>query len=428
MEKKTYLMEKGFSLTESLKELIANLSFPGVTTGLIGALFSSMGPGMIVMNAAKQGKLPDNIAVSWIFAIFFFAGLATMFISLYYRTPVVIAYSIPGAVLIGKYLAGGGNIYEAVGVYLVIAIIVLLLTGTGVIKKVIEHIPVPVMLGMVAGVLLSFGINTFSSALKMPSIYGVMVGIFFIWYYFKGLSSKIPGVVVSLVAGALMLKVSGLTKPVPVVWEVAKPVLVFPQFSIKSAIELGIPLFFMVVGVQNIQAVGVLLSRGYNPPVNAMYTVPSVTTFFNAVFAGHTAVTAGPSTAICSSDIAGRKEYRWIASFFEGVFWVIIGLLAKVGVESANLAPAEFMQVVAGLAMFEVFISAFEGAFSQKFRKGAMVSFFVAASNISLLNIGAPFWAIIFGLLVSVVAEKEDFKLTILSKKDNGRAASVVGQ
>ncbi|MGB9804715.1 benzoate/H(+) symporter BenE family transporter, partial [Desulfofundulus sp.] len=129
------------------------------------------------------------------------------------------------------------------------------------------------------------------------------------------------------------------------------------------------------------------------------------------------AVTAGPSTAICSSDIAGKKEYRWVASFFEGVFWVIIGLLAKVGVESAKLAPKEFMQVVAGLAMFEVFISAFEGAFSQKFRKGAMVAFFVAASNISLLNIGAPFWAIIFGVLVSLVTEREDFSLNLVSEK-----------
>ncbi|MGB9804451.1 benzoate/H(+) symporter BenE family transporter, partial [Desulfofundulus sp.] len=282
-----FLVEKGFSITESFKELFKNLSFPGLTTGLIGALFSSMGPGMIVMNAAKQGKLSDDIAVSWIFAIFFFAGLATMFMSLYYRTPVVIAYSIPGSVLIGKYLASGGSIYEAVGVYIAIAVIVLVLTGTGAIKNVIKCIPVPIMLGMVAGVLLSFGLNAFSSALTVPSIYGIMLAIFFVWYYFKGLSSKIPGVVVAMIVGAILIKVSGLSKAVPITWEIAKPVVIFPEFNFKSLIELGVPLFFMVVGVQNIQAIGVLLSRGYNPPVNAMYTVPSVVTFFNAFFAGH---------------------------------------------------------------------------------------------------------------------------------------------
>ncbi len=304
------LMEKGVNIGESIKELVKNISIPGVTTGLIGALFSSMGPGMIVMSAAKEGKLPDNIAVSWIFAIFFFAGLATMFISLYYRTPIVIAYSIPGLVLIGKYLASGGNIYEAVGVYIAIAIVVLILTTTGVIKTVIEHIPTPIMLGMVAGVLLSFGLNAFTSALTTPAVYGIIVAVFFIWYFFKRLSSKIPAVVILLIVGVILLKVNGLTKSVPLAWEIAKPVFVAQHFSVKSLIALGIPLFFMVVGVQNIQAVGVLLSRGYKSPINAMYTVPSIVTFFYALCGGHTAVTAGPSTAICSGDIAGKKEYR----------------------------------------------------------------------------------------------------------------------
>ncbi len=92
------------------------------------------------------------------------------------------------------------------------------------------------------------------------------------------------------------------------------------------------------------------------------------------------------------------------------MFWVVVGLLAKVGVESAKLAPKEFMQVIAGLAMFEVFISVFEGSFSHKFRRGAMVAFFVAATNISLFKIGAPFWAIVFGVLVSLITEKEDFR------------------
>lgn len=415
------LMEKGYSLAESIGELFKNLSFPGVTTGLIGALFSSMGPGMIVMNAAKQGKLPNEVAVSWIFIIFLMGGLATMFMALYYRTPVVIAWSIPGAVLIGKYLAGGGTIYQAAGVYMTVALVVLLLTATGAIKAVIEHIPVPIMLGMVGGVLLSFGINAFGNAMKLPAVYGVMILVFALWYYFKGLSSKIPGVVVAMIVGAVLLKINGMTKSIPVAWEVARPVFVSPEFSLKSIVELGIPLFFMVVGVQNIQAVGVLLSRGYTPPVNAMYTVPSAITFVNALFCGHTGVTAGPSTAICSSDIAGPKEHRWIAAFFEGVFWVSIGLLAKIGVESAKLAPAEFMQVVAGLAMFEVFSSVFEIAFSQKFRKGALVAFFVAAANISLLNIGAPFWAIVFGVLMSLITERDHF--AFVAKKKAAEAA-----
>ncbi|MDA8235653.1 MAG: DUF111 family protein [Clostridia bacterium] len=61
--------------------------------------------------------------------------------SLYYRTPVVIAFSIPGSVLIGKYLQSGGDIYYAVGVYFAISILVLVLTATGVIKVLIKGRP-----------------------------------------------------------------------------------------------------------------------------------------------------------------------------------------------------------------------------------------------------------------------------------------------
>nr|MDA8227643.1 benzoate/H(+) symporter BenE family transporter [Desulfitobacterium hafniense] len=254
------LLEKPYKVGESLKELTQNLSFPGLTTGLIGATFSaSVGLGIII-SVAKDGKLPDALAISWIFAVFLFGGLATTVISTLYRTPVVIAWSIPGAVLIGKYLTSGGTIYQAAGTYIVIAIVVLILTATGAIKKLIDHIPVPIMLGMVGGVLLSYGIGAFANGMKVPAVYGVMVLVFFVWQFFRSLSSKIPSVVVAAIVGIIMLKVMGMTKSVPITWAIASPVFITPQFSLSSLLTLGVPLFFMVVGVQNIQAIGVLLS------------------------------------------------------------------------------------------------------------------------------------------------------------------------
>lgn len=57
-------MEKGYNIFESLKLVFTNLNFPRLTTGLIGALFSSMSPGMIVMSAAKDGQLTDIFGFS----------------------------------------------------------------------------------------------------------------------------------------------------------------------------------------------------------------------------------------------------------------------------------------------------------------------------------------------------------------------------
>ncbi len=195
MEPKVQMLEPGFSLAKSFTELAKNISFPGVTTGLIGATFSASIGLAIVMSVSREGGLDESMAVSWIFASFLFAGLATMYVSLQTKQPIVIAWSIPGELLVGKYLATGGNVHAAAGAYIAISIAVLVLTATGLIKRVIEHIPVPIMLGMVAGVLLNYGIGAFRNSMTDIPVYGSMIAVYFIWLSIKRLSSLIPAVV-----------------------------------------------------------------------------------------------------------------------------------------------------------------------------------------------------------------------------------------
>ena len=73
--------------------------------------------------------------------------------------------------------------------------------------------------------------------------------------------------------------------------------------------------------------------------------------------------------------------------------------------------------------MFDVFGSAFKGAFSGQFKSGAVVAFFVAITNMSILNIGAPFWAIVFGVLTSLVVERMDF--LYFKKAENDKIETV---
>lgn len=219
-----------------------------------------------------------------------------------------------------------------------------------------------------------------------------------------------PPIVVSMIVGAVLLSTSGLLKPVPLIIEFAKPEFILPTLSWKAVLNISVPLFFLVIGVQNIQAVGVLLAEGYKPPINAMYLVPSIGAFVNGLIGAHPAVTAGPSTAICSSSAAGeRKDMRFIAAFWEGVFWFLFALSAGIAVHAVKIVPPEFTAVLAGLAMFDVFGSAFKGSFTGQFKSGAVVAFFVAITNLSILNIGAPFWAIVLGVVVSLVVERNDF-------------------
>jgi len=410
------VMEKGHSLGSSFLQLLKDTNPAGVGTGLVATLFSTLGPGVIVMTSAKAGGLTDAQAVSWLLAIYSFGGLATIFMSLRYRIPLVVAYSIPGAILLAKLLPHF-SLPEAVGAYIVVGVVTLILTVTGLIKKVVDRIPVPIMLGMVGGVLFSFGIGLFKASIQQPHIYGVMLIVFFAAMAFKKFAQKVPPIVIAMVVGAILLMVYGQIKATPLSFELARPEFVWPVFSLRAIIEISVPLFFLVIGVQNIQAVGVLIAENYEPPINAMYLVPSIGAFFNASMGGHCAVTAGPSTAICSSPAAHEKhELRYVAAFYEGVFWFCFALLAKTAVEAVNMVPKEFVVVLAGIAMFDVFSTAFRGAFSGKFRYGAIVAFFIAVANLPILTVGAPLWAIIFGVAISLALERDDFK------KDNNTA------
>ena len=57
----------------------------------------------------------------------------------------------------------------------------------------------------------------------------------------------------------------------------------------------------------------------------------------------------------------------------------------------------------------QVLQSAFTTAFQGAFSLGALVAFMVTISNLSLFNIGAPFWGLVFGFVASWVMERVDF-------------------
>jgi benzoate membrane transport protein len=73
-------------------------------------------------------------------------------------------------------------------------------------------------------------------------------------------------------------------------------------------------------------------------------------------------------------------------------------------------APAAFIAVLAGLAMLRVLQAAFVTAFATRFSLGALVTFVVTVADVSVFNIGAAFWGLVAGLVVSVLLERPDFR------------------
>ncbi|MBS0528733.1 MAG: benzoate/H(+) symporter BenE family transporter, partial [Proteobacteria bacterium] len=128
------------------------------SNGLVSWLFAVSAPIAIILAIGSKGGLSKNEIASWIFGVFFVNGLITILLSWLYRQPLVLLWTIPGAVLVGQSL-NHLTFPQVVGVYYGTGALMLLLGMTGWVKRAMQMIPMPIVMGMVAGVFLNFGLD-----------------------------------------------------------------------------------------------------------------------------------------------------------------------------------------------------------------------------------------------------------------------------
>ncbi|MBN9797746.1 MULTISPECIES: benzoate/H(+) symporter BenE family transporter [Pseudonocardia] len=406
----TRRIEPGPGIRSGLRGLPRRLNPATVGAGVVAAVFGCTGPALIVIDGAAANGLDSRMIASWIFGIYVFGGLISLFLALRYRMPVVGAFSIPGAVLVVGAL-GTFPFSAVVGAFLVAGLLVLVLGLSGLIGTVSRWLPQQIVMAMIAGALIRFGTGVVTAAESAPWIVAAAVAGFLLLSRFV---PAVPGALGALVAGlAAAAATGGFTTQATAVEGWTAPVLVAPTFDLAAILAVGIPLAVLVIAAENAQAYGVLLSQGYRPPINAMTVASGVGGLLAPLTGGHNANVAGPMTAICSGPQAGPDpDARYAASVVNGVLFIAFGALAGIAVTAVTALPTELVAVVAGLAMIGVLVSSFRGAFGDgRFRTGALTALVVAMSGVAPLGISSPFWALVAGVAISAVVEPGDFRV-----------------
>jgi benzoate membrane transport protein len=404
-------------LRTNLKDLRQNLNVNTVSAGLVSAIFGCTGPALIIIGGATSGGLTYAQTISWIFAVYFFSGLLGIFLALKYRQPISGAHSIAGAVLVAGSLTHF-SLNEAIGAYLVANILVIILGASGLIDKVMKWIPLPIVMGMIVGVMIRFATEMITSVTLSPLLAGSAILVFLLSSrFFK----KFPPVLSALIVAVLLAIFTNAFQIQNIQQSFILPELVMPVFSLNAIISIGIPLALLIICTENAQATGVLMAQGYKPPNSAMATYGSIVGLIASFFGGHAINIAGPMTAICSAKEVGKKESRYAASVANGVFFSIFGLFAALVVPFVIAMPSVIVTVIAGLAMLGVLINSLKTAFSaSKFQMGAFFALIIGMSGVNFFNIGAPLWAIIGSLFVSFLVEKDHFAFRSKSGKAKG--------
>jgi benzoate membrane transport protein len=380
-------------------DLSASAAAAGFVAVLVG--FTSSVP--LVFQAARAfGATPEQIG-SWIFALGLGMGVTSIALSLRYRMPVVTAWSTPGAAMLIS-SAAGVPMDEAIGAFLACGVLITFAGYSGVFERLLSRIPLSIAAAMLAGVLLRFGIDVFTSLKAQPAIVGTMIATYL-------LARRIRpryAVLLALAAGVGVAGAQGVLGLESVHLELARPVFTAPAWSVASLAGIALPLFVVTMASQNVPGVATMRASGYAPPVSPLIGATGVATLVLAPFGAFALNLAAITAAICM----GREAHedparRYVAAMAAGLFYLVAGAFgATVGALLAAF-PAELVLAIAGLALLGTIGGALTQAlFDEREREPALITFLVTASGLTVGGIGAAFWGLVAGAAAHVVLRR----------------------
>ena len=378
--------------------LLRDLSWSSATAGFVAVLVGFTSSVAIVFQAAQAfGATPEQIT-SWMWALGLGMGLCSAIPSLILKQPVMVAWSTPGAaVLASAGLAGGFSMAQAVGAFMVCAVLIVLAGATGWFERVMNRIPVAIASALLAGVLARFGLQAFGAAHD-----ALLLVVLMLLTYLLG-RRWVPRYAVPLTLLVAVLTVSSQgqlqTSALNVDWAV--PVFTAPEFSWSAVISLALPLFVVTMASQNLPGVAAIRSAGYDMPISKLITMTGLATLVLAPFGAFALNLSAITAAICMGEEAHPdKAKRYTAAVVCGALYIAIGLVGAAVTGLLLAFPSALVLAIAGLALLGTIGGGLHTALKDEaHREAALITFLVTLSGVVVAGIGSAFWGVVAGAL-----------------------------
>lgn len=375
-----------------LSDQLLNRTTAGLVAVIIGFTSSIA---LIYQVVIVLGGTPDLVA-SWILMLGLAMGGTSIALSYYYKLPILIAWSTTGAALLIT-SAQGFSLNQAVGAFMLSALLVFISGVTGWFEKVMQRIPSQVACAMLAGVLVTFGIDVFNFMGEKPLIISAMVLTYLLC---KRLMPRFTMLMV-LVAGFVMAGATGQIDTSSWQWKMSEFTFIAPEFNVQAMISIGIPLYIVTMTSQNLPGIAVLKAHNYPAPISASLNVTGFTNILIAPFGGYAINLAAITAAICMSEDADKDpNKRYWASIAGGIFYILMAIGAATLVGLVASLPQALILALAGIALFTTIASSLQQALSDSYyTEAAIITFLVTASDLSFYSIGSACWGILAGAL-----------------------------
>jgi len=386
-------------------QFFKDLSPSAIVAGFVSVLVGLTSSVAIVFQAAQAfGATPAEIA-SWMWALGLGMGLCSLVPSLILKKPVMVAWSTPGAaVLATAGVVGGFSMGEAVGAFMVCAVLIFLSGVTGWFERVMGKIPQEIAAALLAGVLARFGMQAFSAAESAPVLIIAMLLVYLVTRRW------VPryAVMFTLAAGVVCAALQGKMNWSAIHWDFAVPIFTMPTFSVAALMSLALPLFVVTMASQNLPGVAVIHASGYDMPISRLISMTGFATFVLAPFGGYALNFSAITAAICMGPEAHpdpAKRYTAAASC--GIFYIFIGIFGAVVTGLLIAFPKELVMGIAGLALLGSIGNGLAAAVrDESHREAALITFLVTLSGVTLAGIGSAFWGVVAGSLALLIQSR----------------------
>ncbi|AFQ45016.1 benzoate/H(+) symporter BenE family transporter [Desulfosporosinus meridiei] len=382
---------------------LADLNHKNIAAGIASGLLAVTGPPVIILEAASKGNFTLTQTILWMFSVYVFGGIYSIWIPLYYRMPIVGAHSITGVAFLATVTAQF-SYHQLIGTYIISGVLMLAVGYLGVFSKLIDYVPKQIISVMLAGMITKYMVSFVSSIHQLPIVGGIAIVVYLI---FNKKKKFVPPMVAAILAGFIMLL---LTQPLSVDILSAGfvvPRVQIPEFNFLSFLSVSLPLALLILSNDAAIGIGALEQNNYRPPVNRIVTLSGAFSIITSFFGGQSANIAGMMTAICSDEEAGPHESRYMGAVVSGIIIIIFGLFSWRLVPWIQALPAGFVSILVGIALLGVFGNSLSVGFSKPSMKlSTAFTFIIAVSNISIVNISSPVWALVVGTIIARYVEE----------------------
>jgi benzoate membrane transport protein len=405
-------------------------SLPAVMAGFTSSIVFLAVLGIMLAAAGPNGLgLPEDLTATWIAVVYGLPMLPTLILTIRYRTPIPFTGNV-FAIIFFASLGQRISFPELCAASISAGAIVLATGAFGITGRLARWIPTPVVQGVIAGAVMPFVIEVFSSMSvsggewRLPAV--VLATLVAYFASQRVLGATVPPILPAFVVGLLAALVTGQLGPLPTSFDTPGLEPIRPAFT-WTAILTVTPVLVALMTVQaNIPSLVYLRTQGFDPPTRLVDLVSGVGSILGSFFGPVPMAVALPPVLVMGGPAAGPVSLRYRATFLPVALGIGIALFAGTAADLAVLFPPALLLAIAGLALLPALIVALRAITAGPLVLGPVLAFAIALSDLSVAGFDPFFWSLVLGTIVSLVFERDGWReLRARLGDDEGREGSL---